>query len=70
MENNTIDVEEFNKIKQMVHTIAENQTKLMKQITDVRKELKQTIDLLSATNEDLRLHEDIKKLLNSDLNAS
>ena len=69
----TVDVEEFNKVKQMVHTIAENQTKIMRQIVDVQKELKQTIDLLHATNENLEIQMSINKMKGpvlSELNAS
>ena len=58
---------EFNKLKKIVIALSENQSKIMNQIIEVEKELKDTIELLHATNENLELQINMNKL--SSLNS-
>ena len=65
-----VTLKEFNKLKVIVDTLIQNQTKIMNQVVDVHKELKQTIELLHATNKNLEIQMSMKRLSDSDLSAA
>ena len=57
-----VSQKEFNEMKHAVITLAENQSKIMSQVMEVHKELKQTIELLHNTNKTLEIQMDMKRL--------